>query len=89
MAEVNQIIQSPVQATPLTVDQKLDKILVLAVNTSEDVKDIKTRLVNVESTVAGHTTVLDDLAKNVKTLFLQCSLPIYGLAYEADKPAYR
>ena len=52
----------------LTTEQKLDKVLVLAVNASEDLKDIKTRLAKVETTQAKHTTQLDGIAKDVKTL---------------------
>ena len=55
-------------ATNLTSEQKIDKILTLAINTSEDVKDIKTRLDGVEEAVRNHSTQLDSIAKDVKTL---------------------
>jgi DNA repair ATPase RecN len=54
--------------TNLTSEQKIDKILTLAVNTSEDVKDIKARLASIEETVRSHSTQLDGIAKDVKTL---------------------
>ena len=45
----------------MTTEQKIDKILTLAVNTSEDMRDIKTRLTSLEETVNSHTASLDKL----------------------------
>jgi hypothetical protein len=50
----------------MTTEQKIDKILTLAIDTSEDVKDVKMRLTNLENTVNSHTATLDGLAKDVK-----------------------
>ena len=54
--------------TNMTTEQKIDKILTLTVNTSEDVKDLTTRLTAVEENQATHSTVLNGIAKDVKTL---------------------
>src|SRR5262245_19036889 len=51
----------------LAIQKDLDKVLTLAINTSETVKDISTRLESVEATVNRHTAILEaDATKQKK-----------------------
>jgi Tfp pilus assembly protein PilO len=56
------------EITLKTIDEKLAKVLTLAIGTAEDVAQLKTDVAKMSKTLNSHTTVLDGLAKDVKTL---------------------
>ena len=58
----------PEPEQPLTTEQKIDQILILAINTAEDVTTITTKLTAVEETLAQHTETLSTHTQSLAAL---------------------
>ena len=71
----------PEPPAPLTIEQKIDKILFLVVDVHSDVATLKTDVKSLRETVDSHTSTLDAMAKRLDEVATNTA----GLIHSRDR----